>query len=139
MLVVVAIDWLVVAGGMFLPQVSLAILKLLLAPPLGFVLPLLFMGAIGALAVWILERGFSRVVITTNVLWALVPCLILASVLKDLLPITFRGLSQWVEVLQVQPSALLSLLGERLQNSVQLESVIAMTVGIFTKGQRYWR
>ncbi len=70
---------------------------------------------IGALAVYILERLYRQVMINTSILWALILCLALGLVVKALLRL---------------PGILVGL------DQVQLITVV---VGVFWKGQRYWR
>ncbi|PSR17728.1 peptide chain release factor 1 [filamentous cyanobacterium CCP3] len=72
--------------------------------------------AIGALALTVLERWFTRqVYIDTGVLWALVPCIALVLFVKDLLPI---------------PAALVSM---------SYPLVVGVLLGVFVVGKRHWR
>ncbi|MGP1375215.1 MAG: peptide chain release factor 1 [Almyronema sp.] len=91
----------------------------LLAPTLPLVFPLLLFAVavgIGALAVFIFERFFQRqVLITTNVLWALVPCL---------------GLLLWLVALLPLPNLFVGMDYARL---------IGIILGIFWRGRRYIR
>jgi len=90
------------------------LLELLFNPPLGILIFFATAVGIGALSVAMLER-IDRFSITTNSLWGLAFCLILACLLKLQLPL---------------PSP--------LTPSGQGEFV-AMIVGIFWKGRPYWR
>lgn len=124
----------------FLPWRSLfqvAALTILIAAVLDFLLRLgytesalirsslsspfaLFIGAaagvgVGTLAVYILERWYSQVVINAGILWALILCLALGLVVKLLLRL---------------PGILIGL------DEIQL---ITIVVGVFWKGRPYWR
>lgn len=89
--------------GLFLSQ---------LAALISFVLSV----AVGALAVFLLER-FSRLAsINSSILWSLILCLAVTLLIKTFLPL------QQLQLLAA---------GE-----VQL---IGIVVGVFWKGQRYWR
>ena len=90
-------------------------LTLLLSPPLGTITIIAIAALVGALAVFLLEIVYPRLLINAGVLWALVPCLILAIVLKNQLPLSFN---------------LVSLDEGRL---------IGIVLGIFVKGRPYWR
>lgn len=70
---------------------------------------------VGALAVYILERWYSQVVINAGILWALILCLTLGLVVKSLLRL---------------PGILIGL------DEIQL---ITIVVGAFWKGRPYWR
>jgi hypothetical protein len=69
---------------------------------------------VGAVAVWIMERWFTNVSRATKTLWALVPCIILWWIVKSHLPIS-----------QVFTTGGNELFG--------------VAIGVFVKGQRYWR
>jgi membrane associated rhomboid family serine protease len=90
-------------------------LTMLFTPPLGIVLSLALAGAVGALAVYIMERFFQTISINTANLWSLLLCLIVMVAVKSILPIPalFVGLNQ------------LSLMG--------------MMLGIFLSSVQYWR
>jgi len=90
------------------------LLQMLFAPPLGIFTFLATALGFGALAVTFLER-IDRFAITANSLWGLTFCLIMACLLKALLPLP----------------ALFTPDGQA--------SFIAMIVGIFWKGRPYWR
>ena len=90
-------------------------LTLLLSPPLGMITIIAIAALIGALAVFLLEIVYPRLLINAGVLWALVPCLILAIALKNLLPLSLN---------------LVSLDEGRL---------IGIVLGVFIKGRPYWR
>jgi hypothetical protein len=89
--------------------------NLLLTPPLGDLMAVALAAAIGALAVFLMERCFQRLVINTANLWALVFCLAIAIALRALLPI---------------PSLLLG--------SSQT-SLLGLVVGVFVASWKYWR
>jgi hypothetical protein len=90
-------------------------LALLLSPPLGIITVLAIAALVGALAVFLLEIVYPNLLINAGVLWALVPCLILAIVLKNQLPVPL--------------------------NLVALENgqLIGIILGVFVKGRPYWR
>lgn len=90
-------------------------LSLLLSPPLGLITVLSIAVCVGALAVYLLETVYPNIMINAGVLWALVPCLLLGIVLKNLLPL---------------PASLVGL------DEGQLIGII---LGIFIKGKPYWR
>jgi len=90
-------------------------LNLLLAPPaVTFTLLAVFAG-IGALAVFFLETFFRHILINAAVLWALIPCLIVALLVKSWLPF---------------PSLIVG---------IQQASLVALLLGVFFGGMRYWR
>ncbi len=84
-------------------------------PPLGILTQLAIGVGIGALAVVLLERFFPQVRIDTGTLWALIPCLIVALIARTLLP---------------SPVSLIS--------TSQITAV-AILLGVFLRGRRYWR
>ncbi|NEQ31328.1 MAG: peptide chain release factor 1 [Leptolyngbya sp. SIO4C5] len=88
-----------------------------LAPSLPLLLPVLLFATavgIGALAVFVFERFFQhQVLITTNVLWALVPCL---------------GILLWLVSLLPLPSLFVGMDYFRL---------VGIILGIFWRGRRY--
>ena len=91
------------------------ILNILFGPP-WVAIALLAAGAgIGALAVVLLERRWQQVSINAGVLWALVLCLILGSLLRLFIPIP---------VILVNP-------GQTL--------FMGFIVGVFWRGRPYWR
>jgi hypothetical protein len=90
-------------------------LTLLLSPPLGMITLVAIAALVGALAVFLLEIVYPNLRINAGVLWALVPCLILAIVIKNELPV---------------PLNLVALDNARL---------IGILLGIFVKGRIYWR
>ncbi|MEQ8536564.1 MAG: peptide chain release factor 1 [Coleofasciculus sp. D1-CHI-01] len=90
-------------------------LQFLYTPPLGMIITLMAAAGFGVLAVYILERFYPQVLINSNSLWALVPCLALTLGLKSLLPV---------------PAFLVSL---------SYANVVAVIVGVFWKGRPYWR
>ncbi|HEY9620876.1 MAG TPA: peptide chain release factor 1 [Crinalium sp.] len=90
-------------------------LSILFAPPLDMILALAIAGSIGALAVFIMERFFRRIIINTANLWGLVLCLIIMIFVRLLSPF---------------PSLFL--------NSSQTY-FIGIMLGVFFKGVKYWR
>ena len=82
---------------------------------LFMVLPILAGFGVGALALAILERWFTRVSIDTGVLWALVPCIALVLFAKGFLPI---------------PAALVTM---------SYPVVVGVLLGLFVVGKRHWR
>lgn len=85
-------------------------------PLIGMLLPFAAAVGIGALAVVIMERFYRNILLDTAVLWALVPCIALVLLLKDLIP-------------QI-PAFLVSL---------SYTQLIGIILGIFFKGKRHWR
>ena len=90
-------------------------LTLLLSPPLGTITVLAIAALVGALAVYLLEIVFPNILINAGVLWALVPCLILAIFIKTQLLLSLNLVS----------------LGE--------DRLIGILLGVFIKGRPYWR
>jgi len=88
--------------------------QILYTPPLGLFVSFAIAFAVGALAVLLQER-LKHTGITSGSLWALVLCLAIALVLKQLLPL---------------PPILLSL---------NYPQFIGMVLGVFWKGRPYWR
>ena len=113
-LIVAAIEFILVLGYIQSPIFSRAI-SLLYAPPLDILMTIAVAIGVGAMAVYILERWYQKVIINTATLWALVPCLALILFLKSLLPI---------------PPLLVNL------DQTQL---MCMIVGIFWKGRPHWQ
>lgn len=83
--------------------------------PLGILVQFGISIGIGALAVILLERFFPQVRIDTGALWALIACLILAMIARTLLP---------------SPVILIK---------ISQVSAVAMMLGVFWRGRRYWR
>jgi hypothetical protein len=103
--------------GLGYTQISLvrAVLNLLFSPP-WVVVTLLAAGfGIGVLAVFLLETRWQQLSINAGVLWALVLCLILGSVIRSLIPL---------------PAILVS------PNQTQF---MGFLVGVFWRGRPYWR
>jgi len=90
-------------------------LFILYAPPLGIISTVALALGVGAIAVYILERWYQEVIINTSILWALVPCLAVLLLVKSLL------------------------LGSSFLGSFDETQLMAIIVGIFWKGRRYWR
>lgn len=113
-LIVIVLDILLTLGY----NQSIAIrraLELLYAPPLGILVNLAVIVGIGALAVYLLEKLYPKVIVNAATLWALVLCLAVCLVLKSLF---------------VVPNVLVNF------DETQL---IGMMVGVFWKGRPYWR
>lgn len=91
------------------------IIGFLVAPPLGLLIILMAAIGFGVLAVYILERFYPQVLINSNSLWALVPCLALVLALKILLPLPFVLIR------------------------FSYTTLVALIVGVFWKGRPYWR
>ncbi|MEO1400199.1 MAG: peptide chain release factor 1 [Cyanobacteria bacterium J06635_1] len=104
------IEYLIIGGISQLNLWSLLASLFLLAEVLIFTLGF----GTGALAVFILERWFSRLYINANVLWALVGCLIVTLGVKTLVPLNWLiGLDQL--------------------------SIVGTLLGVFWQGRRHWR
>jgi hypothetical protein len=88
---------------------------LLFSPPLGILMLIAVSMAVGALAVYLLEKIFSQVVINAAVLWALIPCLVIMIILKSWLPIPFVLID------------------------ANQSSLLGIVLGVFLKGWNYWR
>lgn len=113
-LIVIVLDILLTLGY----NQSIAIrraLELLYAPPLGILVNLAVIVGIGALAVYLLEKLYPKVIVNAATLWALVLCLAVCLVLKSLF---------------VVANVLVNF------DETQL---IGMMVGVFWKGRPYWR
>jgi hypothetical protein len=95
------------------------VLNLLFSPPLGMVMTVAIGAGVGALAVYLLEIVYPHLIINAGVLWALVPCLLLAIAIKVM---TLDSL--------LLPTSLVSL------SQIQFLGII---LGIFLKGKPYWR
>lgn len=88
------------------------IVSIFLLPDL---LPLVAAYGVGALGTVLLERLFRQTFITSNILWALVGCLMVILWVKSLLPIP----ALWV--------------------SLDYFSLMGMILGVFWQGRHYWR
>lgn len=112
-LIVFIAEVILVIGVRYLPPVQ-QVVELLFSPFLGLFITFAIAFGIGALAVYWFETLYSRIVINAGILWALVLCVLLAMVLKNiLLPISLIGVGEIV--------------------------LVGVLVGIFWKGKRYWR
>lgn len=115
MLFAVGIELLIGVASQSFPAIANALNVLAGNPLLGIAFQLAYAAGVGAFAVFCLER-VGRSPITTGQLWGLVPCLLLgiaiATALK-LLPLGWIGLGEG--------------------------SLGGIIVGIFWKGQPYWR
>ena len=97
----------------FVPQLgrllvgnAFLVLLLSLAAPFG----------VGALGLFFTRHFFRQVLLGTNTIWALVGCLLVALIVKDLL--------------QPIPAIFLS--------GFSFQTVMMVAVGCFTAGKRYW-
>jgi len=90
------------------------VLALLFTPPLGLLMVIAIGAGTGALSVWLLETIRPDVVINSGVLWALVGCLLLVSLIRQWLPL---------------PSLV----------SLDEATLMGMLLGVFLTGRRYWR
>lgn len=111
--VMTAVEMVLLLGAQYVPLIGQAV-GLLFAPPLGILMAIAMSAALGAIAVWSLEIVRRDIYITTGVLWALVPCLLLMLLLKSL-----SGFPAIV--------------------STDQGSLIGMALGIFWKGKAHWR
>lgn len=92
-----------------------AILNILFGPPWGTITLLAAGAGIGALAVVLLERRWQQVSVNAGVLWALVLCLIVGSLLRPFIPIP---------VILVNPDQ---------------SQFMGLLIGVFWRGRPYWR
>ena len=115
LLIAMAIDFLLILGFTQSTIIRDALVVALVSPPWSFLAILAAGIAIGALAVYLLERLYGQVLINTSTLWALIFCLILGLGLKLLLPI------------------------ESILTNLNETQVIGILVGVFWKGRPYWR
>ncbi len=90
------------------------VLMTLFLPPLGIVTMLAIALGVGALAVLLLER-VDRFSISTSSLWALILCLAVAFLLRQLFPLPFGIFS------------------------IDYPQFVTMVVGVFWKGRPYWK
>jgi hypothetical protein len=113
-LMVFIVEVILVVSAQYVPGVA-NVLQILFSPALVMIVWFAIAFGIGILAVYWLEKVYSRLVITAGVLWALVLCVILAILVKSLLPLTV--------------------------NLVGVDQVLmaGILVGVFWKGRRYWR
>jgi len=115
LLFAVGIELLLGVASQSIPAIAAALNVLARNPLLGIGFQLAYAAGVGALAVLCLER-VARSPITTGQLWGLVPCLLLGIAIAiplKLLPLGWLGLGEG--------------------------SLGGIIVGIFWKGQPYWR
>ncbi|NJL38634.1 MAG: peptide chain release factor 1 [Leptolyngbyaceae cyanobacterium RM2_2_4] len=100
--------------GTQVPSIS-QLLNILLQPPLGLFMVLAAAVGLGALATFILEHFFQKVVISTPVLWALILCVMVMLWARSLLqfPILFLA--------------------------PDYTTLMGVLLGVFWQGQAYWR
>lgn len=115
-LMAIAVDLLISLSFTLVPSLVPPIAQLLYSPLLGIVIVLAIAAGIGALGVVVLERWFRQVILTNTTLWAFVPCLAL-----------------WLGLTAVMPFPLL------LIPKLSYITVVAVILGVFWKGRRYWR
>jgi hypothetical protein len=113
-LIVFIAEVLLVVSAQYIPGVA-NVLQVLFSPLLAIIMEFAIAFGIGILAVFWLEKVYPRLVISAGVLWALILCVILAILVKSLLPLAV--------------------------NFVQLNQMLmaGILVGVFWKGRRYWR
>ncbi|MGG6297848.1 hypothetical protein ACQ4M4_25935 [Leptolyngbya sp. AN02str] len=102
--------WVAIAAS---PVVRQAI-QLLFAPPLGMLMVVAIGAGLGAIAVLLLERVRRDIYITVGVLWALVGCILVMLLIRQLFPVVALPLT----------------------DSASLMGVI---LGVFFTARRYWR
>jgi hypothetical protein len=90
-------------------------LNILVSPPLNIIMELAIAIGLGALAVIFLEIVYPQLMIDSGVLWAMVLCLFVASLVRSILP---------VPTFLLEPSYTM---------------LIGSLIGIFLKGKPYWR
>jgi hypothetical protein len=115
-LIVIVIDLLFVISYDLSPALA-RVISLMYGGSLGILVQFAGVVGVGALAVYLLERFFSKIVVSTGVLWALAFCLAVCLVVRSFIPV---------------PERLVNL----YNNETQL---IAIVIGIFWKGRSYWR
>lgn len=93
----------------------LVVLRLLLTPPFNLLVEFAAAVAVGALAVYFLEWLYPRISIGIGSLWALVLCLLIAVLIRSIVP----------------PAPLLLSPSEAI--------LLGNALGVFWKGRRYWR
>ncbi|HEY9846826.1 MAG TPA: hypothetical protein V6D03_11590 [Candidatus Caenarcaniphilales bacterium] len=113
-LIAVAIDFLL-SLGYSQSAVVRSTIRLLYSSSLALLTTLAVGVAMGVLAVYLLERLSSQVLISNAILWALIPCLALTLVIKSLLPLPAIVVG-WDET-----------------------QLVGIVIGVFWKGRRYWR
>jgi hypothetical protein len=112
-LISMALDILLLTALAYLPQSSIA--NVVIAALL-LVLPFVASFGVGALAIFLASRFFRQILLRADTIWALVGCVLLFLFLKSWLPSVpslFVGFDYF--------------------------SVMAVIVGAFTAGRRYWR
>ena len=118
-LVATALDILLIAAIALVPVGSIPSVPLTrtLLSLLGFVLPLAAYFGIGALAIAITAGFFRQILLSAETIWALIGCVLLVLLLKS-----------WLAVV---PSGLVG--------GLDYVGVMAIVLGAFTQGRRYWR
>jgi hypothetical protein len=112
-LALIAWELLLSLSLMYSPPIR-AFLQILLGSPLGVLLPVGIAIAIGALAVYIMEKWNQQYLLNRGNLWALVLCLLLILIVKLFIPV---------------PLVLVDL------SQITLMGII---IGVFWKGRPYW-
>lgn len=113
-IILVVLEFFLTLGYTQSPVIN-RILSFLYTGSLGLLMTFVTAIGVGAMAVYLLERFFQKIIINTANLWALVLCLAVFLLLKSLLPLM---------------PILISL------DQLQLVGII---IGIFWKGRPYWR
>ena len=98
---------------MYSPPIR-AFLQILFRSPLGVLLPVAAAIALGALAVYIMEKWSQQYLLNRSNLWALVLCLLLILIVKQFIPV---------------PLVLVDL---------SQMSLMGIIIGVFWKGRPYW-
>lgn len=102
---------------LLLPPASRIQIGSMFSSPLGLLYAAAVDAVIGILGVVVLEKLMGpRPSIYVSTLWALILCLLMALVVKSLIPIPGIFLSQLHQI-----------------------SIVGLLVGVFGKSQRYWR
>lgn len=102
-------------------------ITILFTPPLTVIMLLAIAMGIGALAVVFLEIVYPQVFVTAGVLWALVLCLLIATLIRSVLPVPSNLLV----------SADTLLISQLLNPSYMM--LVGNMLGVFLKGKPYWR
>lgn len=116
-LIVIVLDLFLWLGYNYSPAIKSA-MSLLYGPTLGILVNFAVVVGVGALAVYLLEKIFSKTIVSIPVLWALVLCLAVCLLMRSLL--------------STPPDILVNLDDGEVQ-------LIGIAIGVFWKGRPYWR
>lgn len=108
------LELLLILGANRLPLIANTV-AMLFSPPLGIIMMLAIAMGIGALSVVFLEIIYPQLLITVGALWALVLCVLIATLIRSVLPISTSLLNPSYSML------------------------IGNILGIFLKGKPYWK